>query len=502
MTAEPWPGAPGERCALIVASNDYQDPGLDQLLAPAADAEALAHVLRDPMIGGFTVTTLLNQPTHLVNEAVEEFFAERSPDDLLLLHFSGHGIKDPSGELYFAMANTRLRLLAATAVAANFVNRLMTQSRSRRIVLFLDCCYAGAFERGMSHRSGQVIDLESRFEGRGRAVITASGAVEYAFEAGELTESNEPKPSVFTTAMVRGLSTGDADRDQDGYIDLDELYDYVFGAVRDVTPHQTPGKWAYGIQGDLVIARRSVPVRVPAALPPELEQSMESPLAGVRVAAAGELAKVLAGSHQGRALAARQALEKLSQDDSTAVVAAATAALDPAPGVLPSHETGGQSVVRPETVERLPPRPRLSGRRGVALAAIAIVLLVGGILAWQQKTGHSSTIPSSFDGVWVGNGPIPDESQDAEFTARLGEGQSVAQLSSGNSSCYAGPLSVSDATESELTTSFVSSADPSEGCPDWTVTFTHDGDDLIMHVDPESSTNNRPDFEIRLSPSS
>jgi len=48
------------------------------------------------------------------------------------------------------MVNTQLRLLSATAVAANFVNRQMTRSRSRRIVLFLDCCYPGAFDRGMA----------------------------------------------------------------------------------------------------------------------------------------------------------------------------------------------------------------------------------------------------------------------------------------------------------------------------------------------------------------
>ena len=180
------------------------------------------------------------------------------------MQFSCHGIKDQDGELYFAMANTRLRLLGATAVAADFVNRRMTQSRSHRIVLFLDCCYAGAFDRGMRARATKAMDLEQRFGGRGRAVITASGAVEYAFEGGELTEAGDPAPSVFTTAMVRGLSTGEADRDQDGYVDLDELYDYVYDAVREVTPHQTPGKWTFGVQGDLVIARRNTAAGIAA----------------------------------------------------------------------------------------------------------------------------------------------------------------------------------------------------------------------------------------------
>ena len=122
----------GARSALIIASDQYTDPGLQRLRAPASDAQALAAVLRDPGIGDFDVRTLLNEPAHVVNLAVEEFFADRQPGDLLLLHFSGHGIKDQDGELYFAAPNTVLGRLGATAVAAEFVNRRMSRSRSRR----------------------------------------------------------------------------------------------------------------------------------------------------------------------------------------------------------------------------------------------------------------------------------------------------------------------------------------------------------------------------------
>src|SRR3954468_5089545 len=96
----------GARNALIIATDMYTDPGLRRLRAPASDAQALAAVLRDPMIGDFDVRTLLNEPAHEVNLAVEEFFADRRPDDLLLVHFSGHGVKDEDGELYFAASNT------------------------------------------------------------------------------------------------------------------------------------------------------------------------------------------------------------------------------------------------------------------------------------------------------------------------------------------------------------------------------------------------------------
>jgi hypothetical protein len=70
------------------------------------------------------------------------------------------------------MTNTKLHRLGATAVAAEFVNRCMTRSRSRRIVLLLDCCYAGAFERGMLARGDKEMAIKTRLGGRGRAVIT------------------------------------------------------------------------------------------------------------------------------------------------------------------------------------------------------------------------------------------------------------------------------------------------------------------------------------------
>jgi Caspase domain len=346
----------GGRSALIVACDGYADAGLGRLRAPASDARALAGVLQDPAIGGFDVRTLMNAPAYEVALGIEEFFADRVADDLLLLHLSCHGVKDEDGELYFAMANTALRRLAATGVAAEFVNRRMNRSRSRRVVLLLDCCYAGAFERGMTARAGAGVGIESQFGGRGRAVITASSAMEYAFEGDELADSNELAPSVFTSALVQGLQTGDADRDQDGLVSLDELYDYIYDKVRATTPNQTPGKWAFGVQGELVIARRALPVTQPAPLPPEVQEAIDSPLAAVRNAAVQELSRLLRGKHAGRALAAQQALEELTSDDSRSVAAAAGEALS----TLPAPDLAEPEPADPEPARHEPAQPELA----------------------------------------------------------------------------------------------------------------------------------------------
>lgn len=85
---------------------------------------------------------MVNQPSHVVNLEVARFFADRRPDDLLLLHFSCHGVKDDSGELYFATADTRLDVLEASAVSSAFVNPVMG-GRVRRG----SCCSSTAATR-------------------------------------------------------------------------------------------------------------------------------------------------------------------------------------------------------------------------------------------------------------------------------------------------------------------------------------------------------------------
>ena len=130
----------GQRKALIVARDRYEQDGLRNLLGPAADAAALAQVLDDPQIGDFTVHVVENEPSHVVQAQIEDLFLESQTEDVLLLHFSCHGLKSDSGELFFAAVNTRPNRLGSTAVSADFVQRCMRASRSRSIVVLLDCC--------------------------------------------------------------------------------------------------------------------------------------------------------------------------------------------------------------------------------------------------------------------------------------------------------------------------------------------------------------------------
>ena len=121
------------RYALIVAGGAYSDPKLSRLRTPTRDAEELARVLRDPEIGDFEVELMVDAEETALRRRVARFFSDRARDDLLLLHFSCHGLKDDSGQLYFAATDTEVAQLDATAVSAEFVSRQMTRSRSRKV---------------------------------------------------------------------------------------------------------------------------------------------------------------------------------------------------------------------------------------------------------------------------------------------------------------------------------------------------------------------------------
>ena len=183
---------PGSRLALVVATGTYADPGLRRLRAPARDAVDLAQVLADPGIGGFTVTTVIDQPAQQIRLAIEDFLAGRGTGDLLLVYLSCHGLLDARRRLYFAATDTRKDRLGATGVESAWVLDQLEHCRARRQVLILDSCFSGAFAHGAKGEAD--LGLRDRFlgQGRGRVVLTASTATEYSFEGDPTTRPDRP----------------------------------------------------------------------------------------------------------------------------------------------------------------------------------------------------------------------------------------------------------------------------------------------------------------------
>jgi hypothetical protein len=400
----------GDRVALIITSDVYQHGGLRSLRAPAQDAVRLAEVLSDPAVGGYSVSVLHNAPSHALREAVEAFFDNRQPDDVLVLYFSCHGLKNAVGELFLAATDTKPTLLGATTVPAAFVNETMSRSRARSVALLLDCCYGGAYAKGTLTKAGghDPVDVAAAFPqaepgrtGRGRIVITASGATEYALDGDRLADGR-PAPSLFTEVLVRGLATGDADRDRDGVVEIGELFGYIEEQLGARTARQTPHMWALGKVGAFPVAatppaRRIIPSPLPADLPDRAaDRDPDTRLAAVR-----DLRRILLDDDIALAAAAIAPLHRLSADDSARVAQAAAGALGEARLTAWPDRVDFGTVPSPVAPA---PGPTAGPPSGPAAASTEVRLIGPPIAHVRHVVGRERwlTVESTQTGVRIG----------------------------------------------------------------------------------------------------
>lgn len=144
----------GNRYALIIGNSTYSEKALPSLNSSEIDGKLFSDILRDPKIGAFSqVTTLINKDSHTVLKAIEDFFQNRQKEDLLLLYFSGHGVKNKLGQLFLATQNTDINFIRSTGVSSNFIKENMDSSSSQRQILILDCCYSGAIVTGAKSKN-------------------------------------------------------------------------------------------------------------------------------------------------------------------------------------------------------------------------------------------------------------------------------------------------------------------------------------------------------------
>lgn len=381
----------GARRALVIAIGRYDDARFHELRAPAADATHLAEVLRSPDIGGFEVEVARDEPDWKLRQRIARFFHNAGREDTLLLHISCHGIRDEAGDLYLAASNTDKDLLSGSAIEASWLNEQISRTPSRHKVVLLDCCYSGSFPFGTRARAGTDVNIPAHFEGssRGVAIITASSALEYAYEGDQLREKHE-QPSLFSEAVVEGLATGKADRDGDRQISVDDLYYYVRDRIRDQTPNQTPNMKSE-LEGPLYVARSVYePPIVPARLDDQLIALTKHPIAAARLGAVEELGKLSHDNDRAVALAAHQALEQMVRDDSLSVREAVQSALQESesqrvranavspPRARLAHAKSGESLAE-VAVSRMPSFTRRLGYLSLAVLLIGLVLAgIGG----------------------------------------------------------------------------------------------------------------------------
>ncbi|RGC69667.1 ESX-1 secretion system protein EccCb1 [Micromonospora sp. MW-13] len=245
----------GQRRALLIANDRYIDESLSNLFSPRQEARDLLSLLADPDVGAFDHTELLeNESKSTIERALEAMLRAAGPEDLVLLYFSGHGLRSgKKGRLYLAVANTERDRLLSTSVSASLIRELLDESDAASSVLLLDCCYSGAFEgHGLKTVDDLAIDGELH-AGNGRYVITATNSVERADDGRPASETSPGRRSAFTETVIQGLSTGAADLTGQGRITPDDLARYVRMELPRRTTTQSPCQFGQ-VSDDIHIA--------------------------------------------------------------------------------------------------------------------------------------------------------------------------------------------------------------------------------------------------------
>jgi uncharacterized caspase-like protein len=245
------------KIGLLIGVSEYEQ-GLNRLPAASKDVEAMKLMLLAPDKCGFDqVKTLINPDSLTMQIEIQNLFSSsRQKNDLILLFFSGHGIKDDRGKLYLATTitgkNDQGDLIKATAVPAHFVHDIMNDCRSKRQVIILDCCFSGAFAEGLLAKDDGKVDIKNQLGGEGRVVLTSSTSTQYSFE-----QTNSDL-SIYTQYFIEGIETGKADFDGDGMLSLDNLHEYAKQKVQEAVPTMKPEIYAIKEGYKIILAQTSV----------------------------------------------------------------------------------------------------------------------------------------------------------------------------------------------------------------------------------------------------
>lgn len=222
--------------ALLIGVGKYED-GLAPLPAAPNDVAALKEVLQNPNMGGFDEVKTIVNPVHAeMTREIELWFQGRETDDLVVLFFSGHGLKDERRNLYFAASNTEKkqnRLVRSTATSARFINECVQSCKANHQIIILDCCFSGAFGDMVARDDGEI-NLQDQLGAEGQVVLTSTSAVDYSFE------EKGSSLSIYTRYLVEGISSGAADEDDEGVITVDKLHRYASRKVNETSPAMSP----------------------------------------------------------------------------------------------------------------------------------------------------------------------------------------------------------------------------------------------------------------------
>lgn len=250
--------------AILIGINEYEDSqNLSSLRYAEKDCRDLYQVLTDSKIGNFSVddTKVLSgseATLRNIEEALYTFIVkDRTPDDTVLVYFSGHGFLGGDQHLpYLGTHDVRVKELLRNPNLGLRMDRLhdeiFMKSPAKQVLFILDCCHSGALTPSSARSltdtmSRGLIDRGFFSSGTGRVALFACPPDAVSRESSDLQNG------IFTHYILRALK-GEAADLETGEVTLDNLMAYV----RDhASPEQPSGMYGQSF-GRIVLSHPGV----------------------------------------------------------------------------------------------------------------------------------------------------------------------------------------------------------------------------------------------------
>jgi tetratricopeptide (TPR) repeat protein len=195
-----------------------------------------------------------------MRDAIIDYFNDPDlrQDDTVIFYYSGHGVPDANGNIYFATSEIDPYLPGKRGVSFDELTRIMQGSTSCQIVAILDCCYSGSAkiskgnEDDRAKLGSSAINRASKILRQGEGICLLASSQSYQ-EAYNLKEQHH---SLFTYFLLEGLK-GDKEATNNGFVTVDSLSNYVYDKImelpEDRRPKQKPLRKVEA-SGDIILA--------------------------------------------------------------------------------------------------------------------------------------------------------------------------------------------------------------------------------------------------------
>ncbi len=207
--------------AIIIGVSDYNQ--MKKLAFSDDDAQNIFDFLQSEAGGSVPSSQIIllkdQQATHKnVMTSANQLFSKANPEDLILFYFSGHGL--PGAFLPVDSDGVMHR------INHEEVKSILLHSPAKHKLVFADACHSGSFRAVSENESYSHLLYESLAgSSGGLGLLLSSKTEEFSHEFDGI------KSGVFSHFLIRGL-TGEAEKNKDGLVSVNELFDYVFEQVR------------------------------------------------------------------------------------------------------------------------------------------------------------------------------------------------------------------------------------------------------------------------------